>query len=489
MFMDERRSNVWDQIRQHGLRSFEKLLPTAVFGEAGEEANVQLGTSPLRLPNLAWLAIASVLHPNASFATVLTWTLRWLMDSEGWNGSELAREHRNGLRRGKYHSADRSKHDPRGTDPTVVSEEAFAQARQRVVRGFWLSLLMVLTRRFQAQHDKWLRWNDFRLMAIDGTQIDLPNWKALGDHYGRAKNGSKEFHPQARMVMLQFPLARIPWRYELCPLHEGERTIAGRLLNGLKHNDLVLMDQGFWSYGLFWQIQEQGASFAVRLFPNVNLKTRKKLGPKDRLVDWSPSDRKWKQAGLPGSIRLRVIDYQIPGFRPAAVVTSVLDPERISRDQWVHMATADEEGRLRLAQGLYHRRWEIETTFSELKVVQGLESSLRSRTPKGIQYEISGQVLFYLLLRWLMVEAAEKEGADPLRISFKHAYEAVQEMMPLLVTSSLHHVRRVLYPRLLQRIVSHRLAFRPGRHDSRPKDTKPKNLGYGKIRQPHKLTN
>lgn len=146
MFMDERRSNVWDQIRQHGLRSFEKLLPTAVFAETGQEANVQLGTSPLRLPNLAWLAIALVLHPKASFAAVLPWTLRWLMDSEGWKGSELAREHRNGLRRAKYHSADRSKHDPRGTDPTVVTEEAFAQARQRVTPGFWLSLPMTRSR-------------------------------------------------------------------------------------------------------------------------------------------------------------------------------------------------------------------------------------------------------------------------------------------------------------------------------------------------------
>jgi IS4 transposase len=260
-------------------------------------------------------------------------------------------------------------------------------------------------------------------------------------------------------------------------------------LKGLEKNDLVLMDQGFWSYGLFWQIQEQEAYFAVRLFPNVKLKTRKKLGPNDRLVDWSPSDRKWKRAGLPDSIRLRVINYQIPGFRPAAVVTNVLDPKRISREQWVHMATADEEGRLRLAQGLYHRRWEIETSFSELKVVQGLESTLRSRTPKGIEYEISAHVLFYLLLRWLMVEAAEKEGIDPLRISFKHAYEVLQEMAPLLTISSLHHVRRVLYPRLLQRIASHCVAFRPGRHDPRPKDTKPKNLGHGKIRQPHKLAN
>ena len=189
MFMDEHRGNVWDQVRQHGLRAFGELLPTGVFVEAGEEAKVRVGTSPLRLPNLAWLAIASVAHQGVSFATVLTWTLRWLKDSEGWNKSELAKQQRNSTKRNKRRSAKRSKHDPRGKDATVVSEEAFVQARQRVPWAFWLSLLLVLTRKFQAEHGRWIRWKEFRLLALDGSLIDLPNWKALGDHYGRAKNG------------------------------------------------------------------------------------------------------------------------------------------------------------------------------------------------------------------------------------------------------------------------------------------------------------
>ena len=73
--------------------------------------------------------------------------------------------------------------------------------------------------------------------------------------------------------MLQLPLVRLPWRYELSPLQEGERTVAERLLRDVRRNDLVLMDQGFWSYGLFYQIQQAGASFAIRLYPGVALLT------------------------------------------------------------------------------------------------------------------------------------------------------------------------------------------------------------------------
>ena len=72
--------------------------------------------------------------------------------------------------------------------------------------------------------------------------------------------------------------------------------------------------------------------------------------------------------GLPPSIQLRVIHYKIPGFRPSAIVTNVLDPQRLSREDWVRLADdCGDKGKLK--PGLYHRRWEIETSFRELKVV------------------------------------------------------------------------------------------------------------------------
>ncbi len=102
----------------------------------------------------------------------------------------------------------------------VVSEEAFAQARQRMPRAFWAALLVVLGERFGQQHGRVLRWHAFRLLAMDGTTISLPNRKTLRDYFGCAKNG-KGWRTQTRMVMLQFPPARLPFRYEAD--HAGRR--------------------------------------------------------------------------------------------------------------------------------------------------------------------------------------------------------------------------------------------------------------------------
>ena len=256
--------------------------------------------------------------------------------------------------------------------------------------------------------------------------IGLPHWKRLRQHYGAATNGRRACRTQVRLVMFQFPLARLPYCYALSPLSTNEIPLAMSLLDHVRQNDLILMDRGFFSYGMFWAIQKRNAFFAIRLKAGVRVETIRSLGRDDQLVRWKPCDRRKKWRDLPESIELRVISYQMRGFRPSAVVTNATNPQLTSREDWVRLTTDREVGD-RLQPGLYHRRWEIETTFRELKVAQGLKRGLRSRTPEGIEYEIAGHVLLYSLVRWLILETAAQHELDPLRISF---VEALRELPP-----------------------------------------------------------
>jgi hypothetical protein len=485
MFTDERRRIVWDQIRQHDLRAFARWLSPEILTSAAAKAGIRVGQSPLYVVNLAWLAVSSALHTSKNFADVLTLTLKLLEDTEGFPQTLLGREHNKAKRRRR--TRRRCKHDPHHGDATEVSEEAFTKARRLLSVDFWRALFTLLSERFEAAHGGLIRWKGFRLMALDGTAITLPGWKRLAAYFGTANNGKGKRTPQGRMVMLQFPLARIPYRYELAPRHVAEKTLASRLIESLLPKDLLLLDRGFWSYGLFWKMQNRGAFFGIRLFRTAKLKTLRRLGPRDRLVRYAPSDRRWRQQGFPESIDLRVIDYQIKGFRPSAVVTNVLDPQVTTREDWVRLTVESDPGR-RLDCGLYHRRWEIETTFFELKVSQGMKTSLRSRTPEGIRYEVAGHVLFYFLIRWMMVEAATAHGEDPLRLSFTQALRELQDMSQTLITASPQRVSRVLLPRLMARIAHHLVPKRPGRRYARPYDTKVKNKGRGHRQLPSKLS-
>jgi hypothetical protein len=478
MFTDERRSNVWDRIRQQDLRVFGKILAPALMKEAAQAAHVELRTSPLNCVNLVWLGIAAALHGAKNFADILVLTFKLLEDADLWKPDRPPLQEKRRT----------SKYNPYGGKRTAVSEEAFVQARQRMPMDFWLWLILLLIQQFQTQHPDAVRWKGFRLLALDGTEIALPHWKSLAAAFGTSRNGRRRRRPQARMVMLAFPQCRLPWRYELTPRSCHEQTIAMRLLEHVEPRDLVLMDRGFWSFGLFWQIQRRQAFFGIRLRRGVKLKALKPLGKNDRLVTWKMphGSRKkcaWKSLpDLPKSATLRVIRYQMRGFRPSAVVTNVLDPTAISREEWVRMATADESGMV-LEAGLYHRRWEIETLFCELKARQGMQHCLRSRTAEGIAFEVAGHVVLYLLTRWLMFEAAEAYGLPALRISFTQALREINDIRHALLSATPQRVRRVLLPRLLWRIAQHLVPLRPGRHFPRPADRYRK----GKYRQTAKL--
>ena len=466
MFRDEIRQEVHDRLREHDLKAVADKLTPGVFLEAARRAGVRIGTCPLNVINLVWLALSAAWRKTESFARILTITLQLLQDQEAFGHSSLSQDLRQKRRRAQRRATPRrSKHDPRGQDPTRVSEEAFVKARRHMPLSFWVALLVILGERFEAEHGERLRYRGFRLLALDGTTLLLPEANALRRCYGTANNGSGKHAPQARMVLLQSPLTRLPVAYELSPVKVGEVTMARQLARHLRGGDLVLLDAGYCSYGLLCDIQQQEAFFCIRVQRHLNLRTRRRLhGPRDRLVSWTPKDSRglWRREGLPRSLELRLIEYRVPGYRTIKLLTNVLSPQRLSYADFTRLTTAPGMGE-RVLPGLYHQRWQIETSFNEMKNEQGMEGGLRSKTPQGIAYEIAGHVVLYLLVRWLIVEAAVRHGLDPLHISFRNALREIHAMWDTLVTSSPDWVEEVLLPRLLERIASHLVPLRPGR--------------------------
>ncbi|MCA1708117.1 MAG: transposase, partial [Actinobacteria bacterium] len=359
----------------------------------------------------------------------------------------------------------------------------------RVLPGYFVALIGVLGEALESRHRGLLYWNGLRLLALDGTCVTLPRWRRLGEHFGYAHNRRKRRRgnppPQARMVMLLLAAVRVPWRYELTPRSQGESTVAGRLLEGVGEDDLVLMDRGFFNYGLFRQVHDAGGFFAVRRIKRLRFRTLRRLSPRERVVRWKPGSSKWKGA----TIDLRVIDYQIRGFRRSAIVTNLLDEKRVSREQFLGLnesgAWASERD---YRAGLYHRRWQIETAFREIKRVQRMQEpgGLRGRTREAIEYEVAGHVLLYLLVRWLMVEAAAARGRHPLRLGFTAALHEVRQAAMLLPLCTPPHQRGVVH-RMLSRIAAELVPDRPGRHYPRPNDGRRRRTGAGHAITPARL--
>ena len=152
-----------------------------------------------------------------------------------------------------------------------------------------------------------------------------------------------------------------------------------------------------------------GAAFRVCRWSeaksNLRSKTLEVFGEGDELVELSiNSQARNRDPGLPKKMVARAIRYQVKGFRPQTLLTSMTDPEQYPA---VEVAA------------LYHERWEIEIGYDEVKThMLERQEALRSKKAEGVRQEIWGILLAYNLVRREMSEVA---GVSPLQVSFRHA--------------------------------------------------------------------
>ena len=117
---------------------------------------------------------------------------------------------------------------------------------------------------------------------------------------------------------------------------------------------------------------------------------------------------------------------------------------------------------------LYRQRWNNELDLRTIKSEMGMEC-LRCKTPELVRKEIWTHVLAYNLIRTIMAQAATKNNLLPRAISFKGALQTLEAFRPIIATVGSHNtsMRELLYQRLLQAVVVHRVADRPNRFEPR----------------------
>jgi hypothetical protein len=130
-----------------------------------------------------------------------------------------------------------------------VTEEAFCQARKQLTIGFWRTIWVGLAKRFEATFASSLLWkNTFRLLAVDGADVDLPNAPPIARFFGRPRNGKTEGRrPQGKIVALCSVFTGFCFAFKLIGKPFTEHHALKHLMRHLRCNDLVLMDRGFFS--------------------------------------------------------------------------------------------------------------------------------------------------------------------------------------------------------------------------------------------------
>jgi hypothetical protein len=258
-------------------------------------------------------------------------------------------------------------------------------------------------------------YRGWRLVAIDGTTLDVADTPANDEAFGRANvsRGHAAF-PQLRLVGLAECGTHAITGAAIGPYTDSEQAVARKVLPRLRPGMLCLADRGFAGFPLFSAAAATGADLVWRAKNNAVLPVRETFDDGSFRSEIVATPDRYTRTNV---MSVRVVEYTLddPDRKDTEryrLITTILDPDA---------APADE-----LA-ALYAERWEIETALDELKTHQrGPRVVLRSKTPDGAIQEIYGHLCTHYAIRALMSCAADHQQTDPDRISFTRTLRAAR---------------------------------------------------------------
>jgi len=246
-----------------------------------------------------------------------------------------------------------------------------------------------------------------RLVAVDGLCLDVADTAENDAWFGRpgVSKGERAAFPQARVVAVAECGTHAIFDAAVGAYTTAENTLAAEVIDRLEPGMLLLADRGFCGFPLWQKAAATGADLLWRAKPNMKPRHLETLEDGSWLAELRPSGNAGRHAD---PLVIRVIDYQIDDGRrndeTYRLFTTIVDPDDASA---VDLALA------------YAQRWEIETTFDELKTHQrGPRTVLRSKSPDLVLQEIWGHLCCHYAIRTLMWEAADEAKVDADRVSF-----------------------------------------------------------------------
>ncbi len=236
----------------------------------------------------------------------------------------------------------------------LFTSSAYTQSRQKINPLVFESLSETLVEEFYTDNELGVTlWKDYRLLAVDGSTINLPFSKELSKIYGYARNQTGNTNIQARISVLYDVRNRLVIDANINPRSTYERATALKHLSKCTTNDLVIFDRGYFSYDFLKALGN--ISFVMRLKSDLNpVKNFIETNKASQIVEINSCKYVYKKKGeqKPAPLKVRLIRVELSSGEIEILATSLHNtrkyPSKIFKD-------------------LYFKRWKVETFYDELK--------------------------------------------------------------------------------------------------------------------------
>lgn len=356
---------------------------------------------------VVWFVILSTIRRDLSYPAVIN----WMISNLRWVACALPKK--------------------------LIAEGTLTKARQRLKLEVFQSIFKNAVNQVIIPAD----FYNFITVIFDGSTGRMPDTESNCLKFGKSKSGRGESaYPQVRILTLLAVSVRLILDVAYGPSlgkGTGERSLMKEIISKINHeNLLILMDAGLYSFLIVWTLQVKKCDFIVKVTKNMHLPIMAqgrlsdgsyfcKIKGKIEVVGDSIKNRKkWESQ----SLIVRIIKYQIPGWRPGYLMTSILDTNISARELVIH----------------YHKRWDIEICFDEIKTHQcatargQMPTIFRSKKSELVEQELYGILIGYNLVRDLMCQAAYESDKDPINLSFLDSLQFFIEAVSIMSAAKLY---------------------------------------------------
>jgi len=345
---------------------------------------------------------------------------------------------------------------------------AYCQARRKLAASLLEKAFAASQRSAEKQAPASKLLQGRPLKMADGSGVRVPDSPKNRQAFPPAKNQhAKPSFPILKMVALFSAASGAVLAKATGSLHQSELRLLMSLGQQLQPKDILCGDRHFGCFVLTAWLKTLQVDLLARLPSTRKVDFRKALkrwGAQDALFRWlkpaQPSTllsaEQW--AVLPQEMTVRIIRTRIerPGFRTRqlTVVTTLLDAQLYPAQE---ILTA------------YLKRWRLEMCLDDLKTTLGMER-LSCQSPEMLEKELLVFLTAHNLLRWLMAQAANLNGVEVERISFKGTLDAFRQWTAALV--QVHGVRKKrrrteIWRKFLETLGADLVPLRPGRKEPR----------------------
>ena len=338
-----------------------------------------------------------------------------------------------------------------------VTASAFCQARKKLNYTAFTELLHQCVELFYKLFPI-KRWHGFRLLALDGSTVQLPKEQEIKQHFGCWHPArSTDPCPMARVSQMFDVLNHITIDTIMSPKKDGERWLAAKHFEYLNKHDLVLSDRGYPAFWYFRLIVFKGANYCARL-PierwSVILKDFLASNLKETIIDLKPSYlaiKDCEKLGLPTTpLKVRLIPIEFDNEKTEVLATSLIDYDLYPYE---------------LFKELYFQRWPVEEDYKLLK--SRLEiANFTGKSVLAVQQDFYARVFMANLTSMLAFPIHEKivEKHENSKLEYKINWtQALAKMRESGILLFFRNNIIDIIKKLWQLFVSDNSAIRPGR--------------------------